>query len=153
VRPSANERKKSAHTLPDAGRGRRPVIRKNNNILQDNDMIIRSLDKVTKTTPVMEGVRDVTKQLPIGAADGTPILSVRVFTIAAGGHTPYHSHPFEHLNYIIGGEGVVVDAAGKQTAVKTGDFGLILPDEKHQYRNTSPTEDLVMICAVPKEFE
>jgi len=116
-------------------------------------MIIRSLKEVTKTTPVMEGVRDVTKQLPIGAADGTPVFSVRVFTIAAGGHTPYHSHPFEHLNYVIGGQGVVVDEAGKEIPIKKGDFGLILPDEKHQYRNTSPADDLVVICAVPKEFE
>jgi quercetin dioxygenase-like cupin family protein len=116
-------------------------------------MIIRSLDTVDKTTPVMEGARGVTKQLPIGAADRTPAFSVRVFTIAVGGHTPYHSHPFEHLNFIIEGRGVVVDEAGRETPVKKGDFGLVLPNEKHQYRNTSQTNDLVMICAVPKEFE
>jgi quercetin dioxygenase-like cupin family protein len=116
-------------------------------------MIIRSLDKVTVTTPVMEGARGVTKQLPIGAADGTPGLSIRVFTIAVGGHTPYHSHPFEHLNYIIEGEGAVVDVTGNETPVKKGDFALILPNEMHRYRNTGAGSDLVMICAVPKEFE
>ncbi len=116
-------------------------------------MIIRSLKTVTTTTPVMEGARDVRKQLPIGTADGTPIFSVRVFTIAVGGHTPYHSHPFEHINYVIEGQGVVVDEAGNQTPITKGDFGLIFPDEKHQYRNTSPTDNLVVICAVPKEYE
>jgi quercetin dioxygenase-like cupin family protein len=116
-------------------------------------MFIRSLAATPKIRPVMEGAEGVTKQLPVGSADGTPSFSVRVFTIAVGGHTPYHSHPFEHINYVIEGEGVVVDEAGAQTPVKRGDFGLILPDEKHQYRNTSATSDLVMICAVPKEYE
>ncbi len=116
-------------------------------------MIIRNLDTVAKTVPVMEGARGVTKQLPIGAAEGSPGFSIRVFTIAVGGHTPYHSHPFEHLNYIIEGQGAVVDEAGRETPVKKGDFGLILPDEKHRYRNTSPTDDLVVICAVPKQYE
>ena len=30
---------------------------------------------------------------------------------------------------------------------------LVLPNEMHQYRNESKDEQLVMICAVPKEFE
>ncbi len=116
-------------------------------------MIIRNLDAVTKTTPVMEGARGVTKQLPIGAEDATPGFSIRVFTIGIGGYTPYHSHPFEHLNYIIEGQGVVVDEAGNEAPVRKGDFALILPDEKHRYKNTSPAADLVLICAVPKAYE
>ncbi len=39
------------------------------------------------------------------------------------------------------------------TTFEAGDFALMLPDEKHCYKNTSDSEDLVMICAVPKEFE
>ena len=116
-------------------------------------MIIRSLDSVAKTTPVMEGAAGITKQLPVGSADGTPSFSVRVFTLAVGGHTPYHSHPFEHLNYIIEGRGAVVDEAGNETPVKKGDFALILPNEKHRYKNTDPGADLVLICAVPKQYE
>ena len=34
-----------------------------------------------------------------------------------------------------------------------GDFALVLPHEKHQYRNTSPDRAFRMICAVPKEYE
>jgi quercetin dioxygenase-like cupin family protein len=116
-------------------------------------MIIRSLDSVAKTTPVMDGALGVTKQLPVGSADATPSFSIRVFTVAAGGYTPYHSHPFEHLNYIIEGQGVVVDEAGNEAPVGKGDFALILPDEKHRYKNTDPDADLVLICAVPKQYE
>ena len=37
--------------------------------------------------------------------------------------------------------------------VKKGDFALILPGEAHQYKNTSASKPMVMICAVPKEYE
>jgi len=116
-------------------------------------MKIIPLKDVKKTEVDMEGASGVTKQLPIGSGDGSPSFSFRVFTVGPGGHTPYHTHPFEHLNYIISGAGVVVDEAGKKTPVSAGDFGLVAPGEKHQYKNTSDTEDLVFICAVPKEYE
>jgi hypothetical protein len=37
--------------------------------------------------------------------------------------------------------------------VKKGDFVLVLPDEKHQYKNRSSKTPFMMICAVPKEYE
>jgi quercetin dioxygenase-like cupin family protein len=111
------------------------------------------LDQVAKSIMTMEGAKDVYKQLPISKADGTPSLSFRVFTIEPGGHTPYHTHQFEHLNYIIEGQGVLVNEAGKESPVKKGGFALVLPGEKHQYRNTSPDQPFLMICAVPKEYE
>ena len=116
-------------------------------------MKIISLDSIEKTGVDMEGAKDVRKQMPLSSRDGSPIYSFRVFTIAPGGHTPYHTHPFEHLNYIIEGEGALVTESGEERAVKKGDFALVLPDEKHQYRNKSAGEPMVMICAVPKEYE
>ncbi len=115
-------------------------------------MKITDLGQTPKIIPKMEGAKGVTKQIPISKADGTPTFSVRVFTIEAGGHTPFHSHPFEHLNYIIEGQGVVVNK-NHELAVKKGDFALILPGEMHQYKNTSDSKPFVMICAVPKEDE
>ena len=114
-------------------------------------MKITNLDQIQKTKMAMEGVKDVLKQVPISKADGTPSYSFRVFTIMPGGHTPYHAHPFEHLNYIIEGAGVM--DSGEELPVKKGDFGLVLPNEKHQYRNRSAKDPMVMICAVPKEYE
>jgi len=116
-------------------------------------MKIVHLDNVEKIRPQMEGAKDVLKQLPIGSGDGAPSFSFRVFTMEPGGHTPYHTHPFEHVNYIISGNGAIVDESGKETPVKAGDFALVLPDEKHQYKNASKTEDMVMICAVSREYE
>ena len=116
-------------------------------------MNIRSLDKVEKIKANMEGADKVYKQVPISKDDGSPVFSFRVFTIEPGGHTPFHRHPFEHLNYIIEGSGVVVNESGQEREVKKGDFALVLPDEKHQYKNKSIGEPMIMICAVPKEYE
>jgi quercetin dioxygenase-like cupin family protein len=100
----------------------------------------------------MEGAEGVYKQIPISKENGTPTFSFRVFTIEPGGHTPLHSHPFEHLNYIIEGNGVVV-AKEREHELKKGNFVLVLPGETHQYKNTSANKPLTLICAVPKEYE
>lgn len=114
-------------------------------------MKITSLDSAKKITPNMEGAEGVLKQIPISKADGSPSFSFRVFTIEPGGHTPLHSHAFEHLNYVIEGAGAVVSDEGERS-VKKGDFVLVMPGETHQYRNTSAAP-LLLICAVPKEYE
>jgi len=116
-------------------------------------MKVVSLNQVTKTKAEMEGAKDVQRQLPIGQCDGSPVFSFRVFSVAPGGHTPYHRHPYEHLNYVIEGHGVLVEESGDEREIEKGDFALVLSDEKHQYRNSSRDAPLVMICAVPKEFE
>lgn len=115
-------------------------------------MLITRLEEVEKTIPEMEGAKGVYKQIPLSIKDGVPTFSFRVFTIEPGGHTPFHQHPFEHMNYVIKGNGVLV-AADQEHELSVGDFALVLPDEKHQFRNTSGNSDLSIICAVPKEYE
>jgi quercetin dioxygenase-like cupin family protein len=115
-------------------------------------MYITSLESAPKTKMEMEGAYKVFKQIPLSAKHGAPTYSFRVFTIEPGGYTPLHSHDNEHMNYIIGGSGHLV-VQGKHYSVKKGDFALVLPGEEHQYRNSSADEPMVMICAVPKEYE
>jgi quercetin dioxygenase-like cupin family protein len=115
-------------------------------------MHIAALEEVRKIRPNMEGAKGVYKQIPISKENGTPTFSFRVFTIEPGGHTPRHSHPFEHLNYVIEGRGTVV-AEERERELKKGDFVLVLPGETHQYKNTSADNQLIIICAVPKEYE
>jgi quercetin dioxygenase-like cupin family protein len=116
-------------------------------------MKLASLDKVEKVKVTMEGAKYAYRQVPISTKDGVPLFSFRVFTIEPGGHTPFHAHPFEHVNYIIEGKGVVVSEGGVERPVVKGDFALVLPNEVHQYKNADSTQNLVMICAVPKEYE
>jgi quercetin dioxygenase-like cupin family protein len=116
-------------------------------------MKVVSLDQVPKAKVDVEGAKDVCKQVPIGQSDGSPAFSIRVFTLEPGGHTPYHQHPSEHLNYVIEGHGALVSESGEEREIKQGDFALVLPNEMHQYRNKSNDARLVMICAVPKQYE
>jgi len=41
---------------------------------------------------------------------------------------------------------------GRSLTMKAGDFALVDPSEKHQYRNKGD-KPFKMICGVPKEFE
>jgi quercetin dioxygenase-like cupin family protein len=116
-------------------------------------MKIIAIDQVEKKQVQMDGAAGAWKQLPLGSTDGTPVYSFRVFTVEPGGHTPYHSHPYEHMNFIIEGQGVLINEAGEEKSLKAGDFALVNPNEKHQYRNISKNEVFRMICGVPKEFE
>jgi quercetin dioxygenase-like cupin family protein len=116
-------------------------------------MKITNLDNTMKVLVEMEGARSAYKQVPISKLDGSPTCSFRVFTLEPEGYTPFHTHPFEHVNYIIQGSGAVVTESGEERSVQKGDFVLVLPDEKHQYRNKSADQPFVMICAVPKEYE
>jgi len=115
-------------------------------------MYLTSLEKCTKIRPNMEGAKNVLKQIPVGKKEGTPLFSFRVFTIEPQGHTPYHIHDFEHVNYVISGKGSVI-VNDTEHEIKSGDFILVLPGEKHQYKNTAVSEDLILICAVPKDYE
>src|SRR5512136_51239 len=116
-------------------------------------MKITRLDETKKEIPKMEGASGIIKQVPVSEQDGSPLFSFRVFTFEPGGHTPFHTHPFEHINYVIEGSGTVMTSSGEERQIKKGDFILILPNEKHQYRNRSTSNPLVIICAVPKEYE
>jgi quercetin dioxygenase-like cupin family protein len=115
-------------------------------------MYIASLDEVEKTTSTSEGAKGVRKQIPLSRKDGVPTFSFRVFTVEPGGHTPFHQHEFEHMNYVIKGEGALV-SEDREHELREGDFALVLPGEKHQFRNSLDDQDLIIICAVPKEYE
>jgi quercetin dioxygenase-like cupin family protein len=115
-------------------------------------MYVTKLDKVEKTILVMEGAKGVYKQILLSRKDRVPTFSFRVFTIEPGGYTPFHQHTFEHMNYVINGEGILV-AEDREHELREGDFALILPGEKHQFKNSSDNQNLLIICAVPREYE
>ncbi len=57
-----------------------------------------------------------------------------------------------HKIYVIEGSGALVNEKGEEQPIKAGDFALVMPDEKHQYRNKGDVP-FKMICGVPKKFE
>lgn len=116
-------------------------------------MKIINISDVEKNKINMSGSENVLKQIPISSIDGTPNFSMRVFTVEPNGYTPYHKHDYEQLNYVIEGEGVLIDENGNEKPLIKGDFALVLPNEMHRYKNISIDKPFVFICAVPKQFE
>jgi len=98
-----------------------------------------------------KGAVSVLKQLLIGPKDGAPTFAVRLFTLGRGGHTPKHSHPFEHGVLVLEGEGELWTEPGTHP-LSPGTVVLVPPNEAHQFRNTGDTA-FKFICIVPAHVE
>ena len=80
--------------------------------------------------------------------DDGPNFVLRLFTIAPGGHTPRHTHPWEHEVYVVSGRGALVGDERREVAAD--DAVYVAPGELHSFENTGD-EDMRMICVVPKD--
>jgi quercetin dioxygenase-like cupin family protein len=113
--------------------------------------VIRKYNEIRAVKVEMEGASGVTKKVPIGKNEGWQDHTLRTFTIAPKGHTPKHSHDWEHVNYIISGKGrLMID--GKTYEVEEKDFAFIPPKTIHQFENPYD-EDFEFICIVPNRGE
>ena len=83
-------------------------------------MYVTGLNKAEKTVVAGAGAKGVEKQIPLSRKIGAPTFSFRVFTIEPGGHTPLHRHDYEHMNYVVAGEGIVV-GDDREQKVREGD--------------------------------
>ena len=110
-------------------------------------MRVKPCLQVEQQTVLMKGARGCTVRWLISDCDGAPHFAMRQFELAPGGHTPKHSHPYEHEVYVLEGEGVVVEGDAEH-AIKAGDVVLVCPQEVHQFRNTS-ARALKFLCLVP----
>ncbi len=95
----------------------------------------------------IEGAADTQIQWLLDESRGAPNFALRRFIIAPGGHTPRHTHNWEHEVYVLCGEGVLVTDEG-EVPLGPGQAILIPPDEEHQFRCTG-AESLEMLCIVP----
>ena len=79
--------------------------------------------------------------------DGAPTYALRVIEVAPGGHTPNHTHPFEHENFIMEGKGrVQID--GEWFDVGPGDVVFVPPDSQHTYVNGGEVT-FKFLCGIP----
>jgi quercetin dioxygenase-like cupin family protein len=93
------------------------------------------------------GASRVAGRVVIGRADGAPSFTMRVFEIGAAGHTPRHSHAWEHEMFVHSGRGEVLCDA-QAHAIAAGAAVFVPGSVEHQVRNTG-TEPLVLVCLVP----
>jgi quercetin dioxygenase-like cupin family protein len=94
-----------------------------------------------------EPARGIAARVAIGKSDGAPNFCMRVFEIAPGGHTPKHSHDWEHEIFIHSGEGEVY-GNGRWNPLASGNVLFIPANEEHQLKNTGK-ELLVAVCVIP----
>jgi quercetin dioxygenase-like cupin family protein len=78
---------------------------------------------------------------------GAPNFAMRLFEMEPKGHSPFHSHAWEHEVFILEGEGLAVSDQGEKK-FKAGDVIFILPNEKHQLRNNGD-KTVKFLCLVP----
>lgn len=94
-----------------------------------------------------EGTSRLTVRWLITKETGAENFALRLFEFEAGGHTPLHSHDWEHEMFILEGEGLVV--GGKQEKrFKAGDVIFVPSNETHQLRNISQ-KPVKVLCLIP----
>lgn len=80
-------------------------------------------------------------------ADGAPNYALRVIEVQPGGHTPRHTHPFEHENFVVEGQGRVL-IADEWHEIGPGSVVFVPADVLHTYENTGETP-FRFLCGVP----
>jgi len=79
--------------------------------------------------------------------DGAPVYALRLIEVAPGGHTPRHSHAYEHENFVVEGKGRVwLDGAWHD--LEPGDVVFVPGGMEHTYENTG-AETLKFLCGIP----
>ena len=115
-------------------------------------MLIKKPQDIPAVPVDMEGAKDVTVRVLFGPQDKAPTFAMRLFELAGGGHTPYHSHPFEHEVIVVSGAAAVVTPE-KEIPLSIGEVLLVEPDETHQFKNRSQTDSASFICLVPIAYQ
>jgi len=103
-------------------------------------------DEVVRKEVTEEGAQGVSVRWLISQEDGAPGFYMRRFELAPGGHTPRHSHAWEHEVYILEGTGTVF-AAGKEGAFCAGDVIFVPPKEEHYF--AAGVDGAAFLCLVP----
>ena len=144
---------RQARTAASTGKSQaapRPWPRDNTEIESRVMKVVSHWKDIPATPVAMDGAKNAERRLVLGPDDGTPLMALRVFTLAPGGHTPYHQHPFEHMNVVLEGRGLLRKADGEHR-LGEGAMALVLPNELHQFRNAGDT-DFSFVCLVPNGY-
>jgi quercetin dioxygenase-like cupin family protein len=110
-------------------------------------MRIVPIDDVEAKPVTDEGARGTTVRWLLEKPEGAPNFAMRLFEVSPGGSTPLHEHGWEHEVFVLEGVAEVVTAEGA-TPAAAGSAVLILPGERHQFRNTGPGVAR-FLCMIP----
>ena len=108
-------------------------------------MLVRNRDDVEPVT-YSDDSKGVEMRPLITDREGAPHFAMRVFRLDPDGHTPRHTHAWEHQVYILDGSGTVHSQSGDRP-LRAGDCVFVAPHEEHQFR--AGAAGLEFICCVP----
>lgn len=114
--------------------------------------LIRNLRDTPRKPVEMAGVQGVTMAVMVGREHGAPNFALRQFVVEPGGHSPRHSHDYEHEVYIVEGSGTVL-LNGREQPIKAGDVVYVPADHEHQFkagaRGPAGPGGMTFLCLVP----
>ena len=84
----------------------------------------------------------------LGEESKAPNFYLRKLQVMPMGNTPHHTHPYEHVVYVLKGRGVLIKKEGHEN-IEPGTFALVPPNVIHQFKNPNP-EVLEFLCLIPK---
>lgn len=96
-----------------------------------------------------EGAEKTMIRWLVAQKDGAPNFALRMFEVEPGGHTPYHTHDWEHELYVLSGSGALVTERG-DIPFKENDVMYVDPNMMHAFKNTG-TDTLKFLCIIPHE--
>jgi len=96
----------------------------------------------------MDGCEGASMAVMVGRQDGAPHFAMRSIEVQPGGHTPRHSHDYEHEVYVVSGRGTV-RLGEREEPIKAGDVIYVEANTEHQFRTSD--EPLKFLCMVPIE--
>lgn len=80
-------------------------------------------------------------------ADGAPNYALRVIEVQPGGHTPKHTHPYEHENFVVEGHGRVL-IGDEWHEIGPGSVVFVPADVLHTYENAGDAP-FRFLCGIP----
>ena len=114
-------------------------------------MLIRRAEEMDGAPMQMAGAEGITMRMMIGRADDAPTFAMRHFTVEPGGHSPRHSHDYEHEVYVVAGS-ARLEHDGAFHDLKPGDALFVQPNVTPQFVNTGDVP-FKFLCFVPITFD
>jgi quercetin dioxygenase-like cupin family protein len=111
-------------------------------------MVIKRIDEIPQAEVKEQGAVGVSLKILAGKDDGAPNFVMRHFTIEKGGHTPFHSHAWEHEVFVLNGRGKVRSKEG-EIPLTPGMAVFVPPNEMHSFV-ADEKESLSFICVIPR---
>jgi len=93
--------------------------------------------------------KNASMKVLVSPAEGWMDGSCHVIEVEKDGYTPFHSHPWPHINYVIEGNGEL-KIGETVTRVTAGSYAFVPGSTMHQFRNAGDGW-FRFICIVPKE--